>query len=460
MTHVLFTTETISRELDWQILVASLVARSGVRCLIGRLDALLAAMASLRGAVVVGRVFDPRFPGTDLKAYAALRSRKCVFAHLDEEGAVFMGDQTRWRHTLQRRLDPRVLGPGDRICTWGEFQRDVYAAGAAESGVRVEVTGHPRFDFYRDEARVFFADDATALRARFGRIVLINTNISIANHGQGIGHAFSARTGYEPADPGKRMDHVAYWGYATRMLVALVQLAHRLSVELPEVTIVVRPHPSESIEFYQRVLGGVSNIVVTREGSVGGWLNAADAMIHHGCTTALEASMGTGLVVDYRAAVDPRFDKMLPSSVGVPCDTEDEVLNVIRGRLRGDALPDSRHELKGLAAQLFENLRRPAAPELVRVLEEMIEEVRPLSEPLNNAALRARRAAARSIDVAKRGLGNFSARRRQIRRYANGKFTGIHESDVADRLARIGRIHPLPVRATVLDSALLSIVSE
>ncbi|NJN15408.1 MAG: hypothetical protein HC822_03500 [Oscillochloris sp.] len=93
-----------------------------------------------------------------------------------------------------RRLDPSVLDHRDRVCTWGRYQQGVYQARLGPGSVPVEVTGHPRFDLYLQPMRdVLFGSLARAIRHRVGRFVLFNTNLSIANHGQGAAYVFTAR---------------------------------------------------------------------------------------------------------------------------------------------------------------------------------------------------------------------------------------------------------------------------
>ncbi|NJN15407.1 MAG: hypothetical protein HC822_03495 [Oscillochloris sp.] len=83
--------------------------------------------------------------------------------------------------------------------------------------------------------------------------------------------------------------HLEYWEYATRQFVAFAKAAHRVAVERPDLHVVVRPHPSEDPAAYERILGGLPNATVTREHAVGAWILAAEAVVQHGCTTALES---------------------------------------------------------------------------------------------------------------------------------------------------------------------------
>ena len=70
---------------------------------------------------------------------------------------------------------------------------------------------------------------------------------------------------------------------------AFQRLIPELARAFPQLAIVVRPHPTEGQEVYQRIAAGNGRIHVTNEGNVVPWLLAARALIHNGCTTGVEA---------------------------------------------------------------------------------------------------------------------------------------------------------------------------
>src|SRR5690606_36041740 len=113
--------------------------------------------------------------------------------------------------------------------------------------VEIRTTGHPRFDLcttYRE----YFKEEADRLRAQFGDFVLLNTTFGFAVNPMGLSNTFSEFQGYYPEDPTRRMTLVRGWKRATRGLAAMVTLVHRLSTMRPDITFVIRPHPSEEID--------------------------------------------------------------------------------------------------------------------------------------------------------------------------------------------------------------------
>lgn len=444
---VLFTTETFVRELDWQLVAASRLAEQGRTCIIGKLAALTTvARVARAGGVVVGRVFEPAFPGVDLVNLALFHSRGFSLVHLDEEGAVFQGDEERWRRVLSRRVDLSVLSPTDCVATWGGFQARHYGEHATNRA-NVIVTGHPRFDLYLPQYEGVWRDAVVRIQKRVGTpYILINSNVSLANHGQGLAYAFSKRAGFDLSDPQRRRDHLDYWVYANRVLCGLVKLAHRISVERPDMQVVVRPHPSESIAFYRTILGQLPNVHITRDEPVGAWLANATAVVQHGCTTALEAAIGGVPVINYRVAVDARYDKALPDAVGVPCDTEDDVLAAL------GAGESARPPIEPWAMDLLANL---AAPSLPLFTELVASRTSPAPCELRVRELKTLRAAELAKDAVRRQLSRVSPRRRTMRAYSQSKFPGFTRSLLREKRRVLERVLGYEPNLEMLDRELL-----
>ncbi|NIP25517.1 MAG: hypothetical protein GWN94_14440, partial [Phycisphaerae bacterium] len=76
----------------------------------------------------------------------------------------------------------------------------------------------------------------------------------------------------------------------------------------PDYNIVVRPHPTENQEIYHRIAAQCDRVRVTNEGNVVPWLMATRVLLHHGCTTGVEAyAMGVPSI-SYRATVNDHYD--------------------------------------------------------------------------------------------------------------------------------------------------------
>ena len=436
---ILLATETISRELDFQLMFASKFVTPQTRFFIGRQNAMRTVARYAKNGVFVGKAFDPYFPGTDLSFYRLLKSQGFAFAHLDEEGAVYPGREERWRTTLRRRLDVNVLAKDDFVCTWGDFQRGVYADDRPPLSEQIRATGHPRFDLYLPENRGYFDEDAQALRDRYGDFLLINTNLSYGNHGTGVATIFSPKYGFDPKSDDKRIDLMEHWAHSMRVIVNIVKLANRLSIAFPKMRVVMRPHPSENLDFYKTIFRDIPNVTVIREGSVAPWLLAARALIHDGCTTAIEAYLGDAHVINYVSVSGSKYERFLPNQFGVKCETEDEVIELVRGICDGSKSAKGVAAVDAVGASLLTNLREPATPLVSAVINEGMS-TRTGAGEFGDVMHFAHSRADVLVENAKQKVRPFSPLRMRMNRYVLGKFPGFDADDVARRMQRIERI--------------------
>lgn len=331
--NLLFPMEILNRELDFRLFQAVKSAREEARIFIGQYDAMYRAAETMRHGLYVGKNIRPsseKQSDASHKMHSrldTLRERGFRLMHLDEEGAVMAGEEDRWKQWLLRRLDVCSLDANEYACTWGDYQRDFYRSLNPPCKENVQTTGHPRFDLYKPKHRAFYDADVQRIKNTYGEYVLINTNFSFVNNRNGSRVSFSSRFFYgDPKEGSARLDHIHHWAHTSRTLINFVTLVMRLSIEMPHLNFVIRPHPSENVNYYLSIFEASKNVHVVHEGSVGPWLLASKALIHDGCTTAIEAHFCDVPVINYKSERDERYDLMLPNLFGARCTNEDEVL--------------------------------------------------------------------------------------------------------------------------------------
>lgn len=458
MHSILMPTEIINRDLDFQVMLAARVVRPGVRVFLGRADAIHRVAHEVEGGMFIGKAFDPFFPEVDTRFYRLLKQQGTVVLHLDDEGAVFLGDRNEWRETLLRRFDPAQITTDDYVCAWGDWQRDLYRSTGAREPSRVRTTGHPRFDFLRSAMlRDYYAPAAAALTERHGSFLLLNTNLQVANNGLGLKYTFTKRFGYDVTDRAKKTKSVTTYAHATTLLVNFVRLAHRLADEFPDLKIIVRPHPSEDQKYYRTVFTGVPNVLVLHEGSVIPWLLASRALIHDGCTTGIEAALAGVPIVNYKSIADVRYDAYLPNLFGTRCTTEDEAVLAVRNILAGNvkAPPPTELPIGDDERALLANFNGETFDRLLEVVREADSDQRVTS--MRTLRLKAREQAARFVENAKSLVRRVAPAGVIENAYSRNKFYGFRAARVERRILDAERVTGRKLRLSLHGDNLLSL---
>lgn len=457
--NILLPIEIINRELDARLFLGAMLARPDRRIYIGNENRINRLIPKLDGGVYVGKHITYVL-GNSRRWYDPLKANGFKLIYIHEEGGIYPGREANWRRQLDwyRKRDIDNFDPEDYICNWGDFQTGHYRETLPERADRIMTTGHPRFDIYRDYPD-FYKREADVIRQRFGKMVLVNTNFAYVVHNAGWKATFSKELGYVPDDPSRIDPMLAIWAHGNNVLVGLVQLVHQLAREFTDVTFVVRPHPSEDISFHQAAFHGVKNIHVEHSGAVGPWILASNAMLHDGCTTAVESYLMGKTPISYKPMGDLPHDIVVPNDLSISCANLEQVSAALRNCLENDAQGVGMIEPSTRASALLENIEQPAMPLLIRVMEQALEQAGPPRDTASSAKVRLREWQSVAREAPRTLTRRFSRRRRQ-REYDLQKFPGFDARIIADKCERIRALTGRSFNCKVLSDQLLTIEAD
>lgn len=276
--------ESYTREFDAKLLLACATAERGFQVVVGARAAIHNRAHAFPRGIYLAK--DVRF--SSRRIFSILRRLGHRIAAWDEEGLLYYSPDTYYR----ARIDPVAMAAVEQLFAWGEESAAVLRAAPGYAGVPVHATGNPRTDMMRPELRSLYEQEVSRLQERFGRFVLVNTNFGRLNHylpGKSI--VLPTAAGGPAKNIGAQDVPIAVWAYRKKLYDAFRIMVPALAAALPDLHIVLRPHPSENLDTWRADVAGAGNVTVIHEGNVVPWLLAAEAMIHNGCTTGFEASV-------------------------------------------------------------------------------------------------------------------------------------------------------------------------
>jgi hypothetical protein len=174
------------------------------------------------------------------------------------------------------------------------------------------------------------------LRQRHGDFILINTNFARYNHFYGEGNLLRAQ--HERGNvqtPEQEAFLVAWRDFLGQLYHAFAAMLEPLSRAFPRHRIILRPHPSENHQRWERECEGLDNVSVEYSGNVVPWLLAAGVLIHNSCTTGLEAYLMDRPVISYQPVRSEIYDSELPNSVSHQVDELAQLIQSVRDALAG-----------------------------------------------------------------------------------------------------------------------------
>jgi surface carbohydrate biosynthesis protein len=355
---LLLPVETASRELDGKILLALAARERGWTVYLGDQLVVRDQFATLPRGIYLAK-------SARIKNAAIFRRMHAVgdaVAVLDEESLVRQTDDIYLKKHERDAL--RHVGV---LMTWGEENRALWAQSGLYDPARIFATGNPRVDMLRKELRAFHEPEIADIRRRFGDYILFNSNFATVNH-FATGRSRFRLASWVPAEEEERQK-TALTAHKRALFDAFREVLSEVARAVAPVTLVFRPHPSESLVPWEDAVAGIGNAAVVYEGSVVPWLAGAKALVHNGCTTAVEAAvLGTPRIA-YRPVTSPSFDNPLPNDLSVEAFSKDDLLAAVKNVLEEGPRPLTAeqqatldHFLVGLSGPL-------AADNIVKALE-------------------------------------------------------------------------------------------
>jgi surface carbohydrate biosynthesis protein len=240
---------------------------------------------------------------------------------------------------IVRLYDPDIAAACDLALVQCRFQAACLENRFPGLAARVRVVGNPRIDFLRPPFDRDLRRSAVEIRRKFGPFVLLNTNFGSINPAHGGALTYYNRCVQtriiDPESPSDIDDFFTWCRWEHDNAQALVAFARGLRAEVPEIRVILRPHPSESLTWWRDCLETSLDIEIIRRGPHLPWTIASSVMVHTGCTTGLEAAV-LGATALSLTPGNNRWHAMSTSNVANPtANSADDAIARVAAHLSG-----------------------------------------------------------------------------------------------------------------------------
>jgi surface carbohydrate biosynthesis protein len=258
---VYLTAELKSRDLDSRILIAGYLLKRGFGCVVGQQWAITGNFAIAPKGCYLFKTLNVH----QGNAMATIRTRGHIMVGADEEALCSTGDQSL------ESVHPLAMSSLDLVLAQDLAHRDLLAK--AYPGTRITVTGNARVELLQKA-------NARSVRPMDAPYILFNTNFPFTN-------------GYMRPEVAATVvkDFKSDYDYEVARREHLVALIKWVVDNVQSHRIVIRPHPGEKVEPWQKLFRDHPNVVIVGRSDPVEWIAAAAVSIHSDSTTGLEAAI-------------------------------------------------------------------------------------------------------------------------------------------------------------------------
>ncbi len=325
-----FPMEIIEREMTGNLVLALEALQNDWQCVLGTKKSIFDNAHNLPPSVI----FLKSIMSCEMSNIRRLKDAGHKLVSLDVEGLVY----TDMEEFVTVRFCPKTIEEVEKIFFWGETQRNVVAKTYPSQSDKLQTTGSPISDLWqKPKFHALHQENVDSLKNRFGKYIILPSSFGTVNHYMGYEATLDMMKRDNMIIEDKQDEFYDFWinyeAHIFKIFKKFLALLPSLSAAFPDHTIIIRPHPSESHETWKDAAKGLDNIKVVFEGSVSPWLLGADAVLHWGCTTGLEAYLMGRPVVSYNPAIKEdrdKFDHELPQSISIVEYTPENTIETLK----------------------------------------------------------------------------------------------------------------------------------
>jgi len=320
------------REFHGKMLLAAVAAEAGYNVIIGEQIELRSKLRFLPRGIVLEK------GATNHQLVEILQSRNAGNRAVAwcEEGLVYRNRDAY----LRDRVNLEAMDLIDRFFAWGSVQAADVLSKATSAAEKLVPTGNPRFDLLRPELRGLFQKQANRLRDEYGSYILVATNFSRVNHFRGPQYVSTLLQARGAQASPEISDFTRGWTeFLDSVYRAFLRMVPQLARAFPDLTIILRPHPSENPDSWKQALAGFPNVRVINQGTIIAWSLAASVVVHNSCTTGVESYLLDVPVIAYRPVTSETYDSKLPNALSHPASTTEELVAAITAIRNGGVVP-------------------------------------------------------------------------------------------------------------------------
>ena len=337
--------EVKAREFDTKLYLALRLIQKGFSVVLGRKTNLNKHMFSQKAPFIY---IDKGISAGSLDFYKAIKSVNGSLVEIQEEGNIRLdsGILIRIHNNLSANLFSLIFA-------WSLRAKEVIENKCPKlnnSDVNVIASGHPSFDMLHEDLIGYFQKMRRSKSKIDPGYILVNTNFSKVN---GIinfnemrlynirDKEFHVKEDQIKFEEGKKIEKFIFADF--------IKMIKSLSKSFIDKIIVVRPHPMENKEFYEDEFREYDNIKVIADGSSKEWIVDAETIIHHDCTTGVEAFLAKKRVISFSPYKDNDHIIKLPQDISIKFDNVNNIINFLK---KGDK--DNLSEIKNKNLKLLE----------------------------------------------------------------------------------------------------------
>lgn len=360
--------ETKVREFDGKLLLISHLLKQFDKVYFGSFAGIQReALCHNNGIIIFKSISKVKIP-----FYDELKRRGFILILLHAEGGFYYKED---KDILKSLYNSELLEYIDLNFLFGEtIKKNILELCGEKFDNKTIVSGEPRFDLLKPKYRGFFEKIVSSIKKQHGDFILINTDFPLVNSYVGNNKLFEYLLSEPTYSEGFRQGIIKKAKILSIVISSFLDAIKYISGNYPNLDFIIRPHPSESEQFYTDQFKGIHNVYVSKKHNVASWILASRGVIHYDCTTGMEAALAGKPVISFLPEKDDDLLVWLPVELSKKVFTKEElsfeITNIINGSFENEISASAMNAWEGVV----HNVKHESSEIILKTLQEKIGE--------------------------------------------------------------------------------------
>jgi surface carbohydrate biosynthesis protein len=348
MKRIYLMMEIKKRELEARIYFAMKAALRGYSVCLGKKYTIYTYRDYIKKGIVIFKSIGPY----NSALIDRIKKSGHEIAAWDEEGMTFFEREYIDRRTYKENLKKLIF-----FFTWGDIDTKLIKDYHPDQSSKIKKVGNSRIDALRYPYHKIYSDEANEIKKKHGKFFLLPTLFTQCNSANlyDLSYVDSLlREGFKSDSPSVEIGR-SLTVQQENILAEVNIFLKEFSEKCSEHKLIVRPHPSEKIQYWFDLIKKFKNIeIVFDDQSTCSWIAASEMTISINCTTAIEAFFLKKKSVNFLPFKDESVEFLLPKVTSKVIRSTEELINLIKDTKNHD-LFDLKEEDKNIINQWLLN---------------------------------------------------------------------------------------------------------
>jgi surface carbohydrate biosynthesis protein len=312
--------EISARELDSKLLLAVLAASKGHQVLVSNLRDIINGinLDILKPGIFHTKSLTPH--EDKIKRHQKIIDKGFKITSIDEEAGI---GRNGYDKAAISRYSDLTIKQSSAVFAWGNEDTDTLKKIYFKHSNKIHKTGSPRVDLWKS----FFSDYWVNPKEMPSKpYLLVSSNFNCITQKPFYEDVKSLKkAGYFERNPNLYKDIFYNISEEYKKLYEFIDAIKYLAKKNNGYEIVIRPHPRDHPRAWKSLLEDVPNVNVIKKDSITVWIKNAFAIMHNGCTSAIEATV-TGKPVLTYSPFEMKYAHEIPNTTGYIVRSKEELL--------------------------------------------------------------------------------------------------------------------------------------